>query len=274
MRRRWWWGSPANVMIVAVLAIGVLVRTVGYFHRASLWGDEAMIALNVGARSLGELTMPLDYAQVAPVPFLWAERLAVMAGGMNEYALRLLPFASGVLLLLAIGLLARRLLERTEALVAIALAATAFPLIRYAAEVKPYALDALLSTGLTALALGVLRRPDDATGWRRLAAAGIAAILASIPAVFVGTGIAAALLADSVRRRASPARALGTGTLWLVAALVTFLLWYRQSAGGEYMHRYWAATLLVPGTAGWWPRFDWGSRSRCARSTAGEGCST
>ncbi len=157
MSRRRWWGSPANVMIVAVLAIGVLVRTVGYFHRASLWGDEAMIALNVGARSLGELTMPLDYAQVAPVPFLWAERLAVLAGGMNEYALRLLPFASGVLLLLAIALLARRLLGRTEALVAIALAATAFPLIRYAAEVKPYALDALLSTGLTALALGVLR---------------------------------------------------------------------------------------------------------------------
>ena len=104
--------------------------------------------------------------------------------------------------------------------------------------------------------------------------AGIVAILASIPAVFVGAGIAAALLAESVRRRASAAWALGTGTLWLAAALVTFLLWYRQSAGGEYMRSYWAATFLVPGTAGWWPRLASGSRNRRAPSTAGKGSST
>ena len=60
---------------------------------------------------------------------------------MNEYALSLLPFAAGVLLLVAIAPRPAPA-RRTETLVAIGLAATAFPLIRYAAEVKPYALDA------------------------------------------------------------------------------------------------------------------------------------
>lgn len=250
--------APLQVLTVGVLAIGLLVRTVGYLHRASLWGDEAMIALNVGARSFGGLARPLDYGQVAPVPFLWAERLAVLVGGMNEYALRLLPFVSGVLLLFALTGLARRVLRGTEALVAIALAATAFPLIRYAAELKPYALDALVSTGMTALAFVVLRAPDDAAAWRRLALGGVAAIVVSIPAVFVGAGIATALGAACIRRRASLTRPGSAAALWLATALATFLLWYRQNAGADYMRNYWAATFLVPGTPGWWPRLGLG----------------
>jgi hypothetical protein len=57
------------------------------------------------------LARPLDYAQSAPVGFLWLERLAVVLGGVNELALRAVPFLAGVLLLVALWSLARRLLD-------------------------------------------------------------------------------------------------------------------------------------------------------------------
>ena len=250
--------SMPDMLTIGLLAIGILVRTVGFLHRASLWGDEAMIALNVGGRSFGELARPLDYAQVAPVPFLWTERLAVVVGGVNEYALRLLPFVTGVLLLLALAALARRRVQGTEAVVAIALAATAFPLIRYAAEVKPYALDALVSVGMTVLALTVFEAPSDKGAWRRLAVGGVGAILVSIPAVFVAAGVAAVLGAVCARRRLPLAWPAALAVLWLATAVGTFLLWYRESAGGAYMRSYWEATFLVPGSPDWWRRFGMG----------------
>jgi hypothetical protein len=245
-------------LIFGLIAVGVLVRTVGYFHRASLWGDEAMIALNVASRSFGGLTRPLDYAQAAPVPFLWAERLAVVLGGVNEYALRLLPFVAGVLLLGVFLLLARRALVGAEVVVAVGLAATAFPLIRYAAEVKPYALDALLATGLTLLTMSVIRAPADGRRWRLLGVAGAGAVLASIAAVFVTAGIAAALAAWCLGRRLPLTRPVVLGLLWMSTAALTFVLWYHEAAAGEYLRSYWAATFLVPGSPDWFHRLGLG----------------
>lgn len=74
----------------SVLA-GVLLRYVNFHAARSLWLDEAMLALNVAARSFPELLRPLDYNQIAPPLFLWIERLAVLAGGTSEKALRAWP---------------------------------------------------------------------------------------------------------------------------------------------------------------------------------------
>ncbi|HEY7634510.1 MAG TPA: glycosyltransferase family 39 protein [Gemmatimonadales bacterium] len=253
---------PARPVAWALLGLGVLVRVVGYFHRSSLWGDEAMLGLNLGARSFGQLTRPLDYAQVAPIPFLWGERTLAAIGGVNEYTLRLIPLLAGIVLLFALFRLAQRRLEPAEALVALALAATAFPLIRYSDEVKPYSIDAFVTIAVIGLALDTLRELDAAERWRRLVMAGALAVVLSIPAIFVCAGVSLGLSIECLRRRPRGWLVrLGTATaIWVGLAGLTYLIWYRAAAGGSYMRQYWEATFLRPGTPAWGHRLGLGAQ--------------
>lgn len=86
-------------MAVGLLLFGAFVRIIGFLRNSSLSGDEAMLALNIGARTFKELLAPLDYGQVATVPFLWAERVVTTMAGVSEYTLRALPLMAGIGLL-------------------------------------------------------------------------------------------------------------------------------------------------------------------------------
>ena len=67
------YGVLAAIAIVA----GVALRVVEYTRNRPLWLDEAMLGLNIASRSAGQLALPLDYDQSAPLLYLWLERLAV-----------------------------------------------------------------------------------------------------------------------------------------------------------------------------------------------------
>lgn len=69
------WAEPELPMRVlrAALAVGVTLRVLLYLSSRSLWLDEACLALNLAGRSYLDLLRPLDYDQVAPPLFLWAE---------------------------------------------------------------------------------------------------------------------------------------------------------------------------------------------------------
>ena len=182
-----------------LLLFGALVRIVGFLQNPSLGGDEAMLALSIGRRSFGGLLQPLDYGQVATVPFLWAERLITLVGGVSGYTLRIITLLAGIALLWAVFCLARELLGRTVALVALALVATAFPLIRYAIEIKPYILDSLVSTALIWLTVRLLDQLEDRRRWTLLAILGAVGVLLSAPALLVGAAILMGLAVAAVR---------------------------------------------------------------------------
>ncbi len=132
-------------LLWVVIAVGLTFRLYQYLRNNSLWGDEAMLALSIASRRFDELLHPLAYGQVSTIPFLWAERLMVVLFGVNEPALRALPFIAGSILCLGIAAVARRFLRSDETLVAVVLTVFSHVLIRYSAEVKPYSLDALLT---------------------------------------------------------------------------------------------------------------------------------
>src|SRR5262245_33222064 len=77
-----------RVMLFRVV-VGVVVRIVRALIPAAIWGDEAMLALNVLGRDYAGLTGNLDHGQIAPLIFLWAERFAILTIGTGEWALRL-----------------------------------------------------------------------------------------------------------------------------------------------------------------------------------------
>jgi hypothetical protein len=235
-----------------VLLIGAVVRLVGYFRNPSLSGDEAMLALSIGRRSFRELLQPLDYGQVAPVPFVWAERALTLVGGMSSSTLRLIPLLAGIALLWGVYRVGSRLLGPAYGLVAMTLAATAFPLIRYSVEVKPYVVDAAVSVSLIWMTMRLLEDLEDANRWLWLAVAGSAGVLVSTPALFVCTGIVLGI-GLAVWRTGNLHLVLWialVGVLWGGLFGVAYVSWYAPNVEAPYMRTFWAESFLSLGRAG------------------------
>lgn len=177
-----------------LLALGLVWRLGRYLLRFPIWGDEAFILLNLLDLDYLGLAGPLEYAQVAPVLFLWAEEWALNLLGDSELAVRLVPLLAGCGGVLLFWRLSRLALEPYAAFFATALMAVSYYPVRHACEVKPYALDLLMSVALMHGTLVWLRRPER-LGWLvYLALLAPIALTASYPAVFVAGACALVLL--------------------------------------------------------------------------------
>ena len=82
--------------IMAFLVAGVVIRLARYLLRFPLWGDEAMLSMNLLDRDYAGLMQPLNFHQVAPLLFLWIELAAVKLLGFNEWSLRLFPLLCSI----------------------------------------------------------------------------------------------------------------------------------------------------------------------------------
>jgi hypothetical protein len=234
-----------------VIAVGLTFRLYQYLRNNSLWGDEAMLGLSIASRSFGELLHPLAYGQVSAVPFLWAERLTVVLFGLNELALRALPFIAGSILCLGIAVVARPFLSRDETLVAVVLTVFSHVLIRYSAEVKPYSLDALLTVALIGAATALLPQIDNRRSWVMLGLVGATAIASSLPSPFVCAGVVLALSIHAFRQaRVRLLSAIGLlGLFWGALFALLYNRFYRTSGNAPYMREFWEGAFLTPGSS-------------------------
>ncbi|HET8624042.1 MAG TPA: glycosyltransferase family 39 protein [Gemmatimonadales bacterium] len=243
--------SPEAAVLCGALAVGAMIRLWLFAARPSLWIDEARVALNLGTRSYAGLLQPLDYDQAAPPLFLWLAKLCVALGGMNEYALRAVPFLAGLVIPVLVFALADRLAGRRVAVIAAVLAALSPGLIRHTAEFKPYQTDALLAAGLL-LSHVVARRQSGAGLDPRTGLAGALAVWASTPAVFVLAAIVAVELgSEQGRRRAALARTIPVVALWTLSFGAVYGLVYRSVADNAYLRDFWRPNLPALGNADW-----------------------
>ena len=129
----------------AVVLLGILIRFHRYFSEFPLFGDEAMLAIQVLGSNFGEIFGPLEYRMVASPGWLLFSKGSVELFGASEMALRLpaLLLGSAGFIALVLGL-RRFLLPRTLFLAAVGLA-TSYYLIRHSVESKPYAFDFFIS---------------------------------------------------------------------------------------------------------------------------------
>ena len=209
-----------------------------------------MLALSIASRRFEELLQPLAYGQVSTTPFLWAERLAVVLFGVNETALRALPFIAGSALCLGIAPVARRFLRSDEALVATVLTVFSHVLIRYSAEVKPYSLDALLTLAVIGATAALLRDMDSRRSWVVLGLAGAVAVASSLPSPFVCVGVVLALSMQALREgRARLLFRIGLlGLFWAALFLLLYIRFYRTASNAPYMREFWEGAFLTPGS--------------------------
>ncbi len=191
-------------VIWAFVGLGVLLRIVRYAMDYPLWWDEAFVAVNFIHRDYAALLRPLDYGQVCPILFLWAELAVVKLLGFSEWSLRAFPLACGVLSVLLFRSMAGRVVRGVPLLLAVAIFAVAYHPIRHAADVKPYASDLLAALALLALAFEWSRGPSRAGPMWALAAIAPIAVALSHPAIFVAGGVALALLPSVAKTRRRP----------------------------------------------------------------------
>ena len=242
-------GGVAWLAPGALYALGAALRLWQYGAGASLWADEANLALNIVEHPLERLLGPLDYRQVAPPGWLLVEKLTVMMFGEGEHALRLLPLL-GSLAALPLGWhVARRVLPSgLGPLLALGLLATGTPLIFYATQVKPYSTDVAVALLLAFLALTV--REDGAGPWPalRLGVAGAIAPWLSYPAILVDAGLLAALATAALREcDRSRLRSLVPLALAWGASVGGAVLWARGTVTPDdllYMRRFWAHDFM------------------------------
>jgi 4-amino-4-deoxy-L-arabinose transferase-like glycosyltransferase len=196
------------------------------------WGDETMCALNVVQRSYLGLLKPLDNTQVAPIGFLWAERLAYQSWGMSELAMRFFPLLAGIAALLLFAAWARLLAGPLAAVTAVGILATANFSVRYAVDMKPYGFD-LLATMLLLLpaTLFLLRRQNR---WLLLliALTPLASTL-SYPVIFIAGGVAVGLAAEMPKL---DRRQRLLAALWLLVQAVSFWQITWRVGHGQYQH--------------------------------------
>jgi len=206
-------------------------------------------------RGFAGLLKPLSGQQGAPVGWLWLERLAVLALGNNEYALRALPLTAGLAALPLMYYIARRVLGPWPAALATALLAAAPGALRYSVEVKQYSSDMTLAMIIVALGLRAAERQSGpATRWT-WGVVGAVAVWCSHPAVFVLAGTGAVLLVDLLRRP-SPSDLrllLKVSAVWVVSFALDWLVSLRQLGDNTFLRSYWAAGLAPrPFEAGTW----------------------
>src|SRR5262249_32791339 len=136
-----------------LIALGAALRVWQYAANASLWADEADMALNLVRRSVAGLLAPLDYRQVAPIGWLLAEKAVIAVLGDGELGPRPVPPPASLAALPLFAAVARRTVDGPAALLALGLFAASPTFVFYATQVKPYASD--VAVGLLVL-LGVL----------------------------------------------------------------------------------------------------------------------
>jgi len=244
------WGRPLRLshrfVVPAAAGLGVALRLLAVLRQRPLWLDEAMLARPVVDRPLAALlTAPLPDAQVAPLGFLALQRLAVLALGTSETALRAVPLLAS-LLAIPLGIaLARRTVPARAVPLAVLLLAVARPLVLYAAQAKPYASDVTVTLALTLAWVETRARGARPRDVAALAAVGAIAVWLSVPAILVLAGLlAATAVVDRDPAGRGVRRRLAVGALlWAPSgALATWAVWHRVGAGDRrYLHQFWSS---------------------------------
>jgi hypothetical protein len=190
-------GSPSSEEVSRAVwgfvALGVALRVTYYSLNFPLWWDEAFVAVNLLRRGYFDLVRPLDYGQVCPLLFLWTELTAVRWLGFSEWSLRLFPLVCSAMSVVLFRWMAGQVLGGRALLLAVAIFAVSTHPIKHAADVKPYASDALFSVALLIPAFAWSKANRRAGPLWALATITPIALLSSHPSIFLAGGIGLAL---------------------------------------------------------------------------------
>lgn len=248
-------------IIIAALLIffGISLRTVQYSSGRSLWLDEAMLALNIVNKSYVELTESLDYAQGAPLGFLFIVKSIVNIAGNKESTLRFFSFITGIASVFLFYRLSKRVISQKGGLIGLGLFSILTPLVYYASEVKPYASDVAIYLLLLLVTLRYLDNKSNKNLFI-LTVTGLIALVMSYPAIFMIAGVGVCLLINAaIEREGIKFRPLiFILFIWFSFFIALYYISYQSLAANQALVRPYASSFMpVPP----WSDINWFHRS-------------
>lgn len=238
--------QPVHVIGVFLVIFGSVLRLRLYTLHLSFWLDEAMLALNITGRTFAGLIQPLDYAQGAPLGFLWAIKLAEVTFGNNEYSLRLIPFLMSCLALFLLWKLTNQLVHPVASFFALIVFASSRYIVSYGVQVKQYSMDIAVTLFLYLLGLHFMRREANQKDMWLLGLAGSLAIWMSHSAVFTIGALGLVLIWIHLTKK-QWGKALwyvGVSAFWALNFGVLYLFQYRNLASNTFLTGFWSDYFL------------------------------
>ena len=236
--------SPGEILfrifIIAVIAMGIVLRASKYLPGWSMRGDELAVTRNLISRSALDLvTRPLDDEQAAPFGFLLLSKTVMTLFGRSEYVLRIISFISGCASLVLMYRLLAKTCDRYGTLFALTAFALSYYLIYYSAELKQYASDVLICIILALFFHNHISRETNARDFWQLGVAGALGICFSHPAIFVVIAIGCTLVIHYRRERKKLLWVSIVGFIWAGLFLLIYLILLRKQTGSEYLITFW-----------------------------------
>jgi hypothetical protein len=235
--------------VLAFVVLGCVFRIIRYGQNLPLWSDECFLGVNFIRRGFVQLLGPLDNGQIAPLLFLWTQRLAIDLLGFSEWSLRIFPLCCGLASMLLFWHLALRVhvADPVAYVLAVGIFAVSVHPIRHAAEAKPYATDLLVAVALLVPVAAWLRAPGQVRWLLGLAALVPVALGFSNPAIFVASGVCAGLVGPAWH---SGERRQRLACVAVAAAILAGFVGFHLLLGRAQSHdaiaglrQYWAASF-------------------------------
>lgn len=241
-------------LLAICLLIGILLRWDEYLDHASLWWDEAALALNILDRSYLQLIRPLDHNQAAPVLFLWILKVLISISNNSEFAFRAMSLFMGCTLLVLFSLIVRRVLSTPTIWLAALLATFSAPWIRYSTEAKQYILDPTVMVVLLLVADDLWRNKKYAKFvWLGLPAI---SLWISHPSLFTVAATQLALLIFCYQaKRENLKIVIISSILCGVSFLCNYFLVLQPTAKDDFLHSLWRQEFApIPDS---WENINW-----------------
>lgn len=165
-----------RLIIAAVAVCGVAYRLIGLGK--SIWLDEAWVANSVTAGSLTGMFYYDAWLQTSPPLFLLLVRGTVNSLGLTSSVLRLVPLFFGLLSMVCMFLLARRVLAGRFTLPAWTMLVFSPIAIRYSKALKQYSLELAAATVILLACAMYLERPTIRRFWLLLTTVAVCLLMA------------------------------------------------------------------------------------------------
>lgn len=231
-----------TVLLYLIIFIGAFLAIYQFIFNRSLWLDEASLALNIINKSFIELTEPLDYYQVAPIGFLFIEKISVLLLGKNELALRIFPLISFLISIPFFYLLSSKLVKNNLiALISTSIFSTSLVLLGFSSEVKQYSLDVFFTIIILYSSLSL--QPNKKKSLFIYAIIGIVAIWFSNASIIILFVVGVYYIYFEVYKNKNY-KILFSFLFWAVSFSIYYYLFIHNHPTKEMMTIYWEKAFL------------------------------
>jgi hypothetical protein len=220
-----------------ILPLGVLLSVIQFFYNRSLWLDEAFIANNLINRSFLELLHPLDDNQVAPILYLFLQKLMIVVFNYNELSFKILPLIFYIFsALLFYKIIHHYFSNDLVKILVFSIFSTNYVLIYYSSEIKQYIFDVFVTLWLYNLSIKLLEHKNH----KFICFAGIVSIfLSNVSVIVLFTCWLFLFYNYFINKNNSFKKLILIGFIWTVFFGIYYFAFIHNHPTKAYMLDYW-----------------------------------